>query len=142
LPCADKLTEPAFTNLNKSTGDLRIATFELGEFSGDVFLTTTVEVSDDNCHHKSLITVSKISSDLLSLNIESGCEHIKKAAASVGQNLNRSAVTGSFDRNIVYEKVAETMPGCVVCAVPCAIVKASWAELGMNLRRGAHIQFI
>jgi len=104
-------------------------------------LTTTVEVSDNNCHHKSSITVSKISSDLLSLNIESGCEHIKKAAASLGQNLNRSAVTGAFDHNIVYEKVAETMPGCVVCAVPCAIVRASWAELGMNLRKGAHIQF-
>jgi hypothetical protein len=68
-----------FTNLNKSTDDLRKATFELGGFSGEVFLTTTVEVSDDNCHHKSLITVSKISSDLLSLNIESGCEHIKKS---------------------------------------------------------------
>jgi predicted transcriptional regulator len=107
-----------------------------------VFLTTTVEVSDDNCHHKSLITVSKISSDLLSLNIESGCEHIKKAAASIGQNLNRMAVTATFDRNIVYEKVAEAMPGCVVCAVPCAIVKASWTELGMNLRKDAHIQFV
>jgi hypothetical protein len=128
--------------LNKSTGDLRKATFELGGFSGEVLLTTTVEVSDDNCHHKSSITVSKISSDLLSLNIESECEHIKKAAASLGQNLNRSAVTGTFDHNIVYEKVSETMPGCVVCAVPCAIVKASWAELGMNLRKGAHIQFI
>jgi len=46
------------------------------------------------------------------------------------------------DHNIVYKKVADTMPGWVVCAVPCAIVKASWAELCMNLRKGAHIQFI
>lgn len=105
-------------------------------------MTTTVEVSDDNCHNTSVITVSKISPDLLSLNIESGCEHVKKAAASLGQNLNRSAVTGTFDHNIVYEKVAETMRGCVVCAVPCALVKASWAELGMNLRKGAQIRFI
>jgi hypothetical protein len=105
-------------------------------------LATTVEVNDDNCHHKSSITVSKVSSDLLSLSIESNCEHIKKSAASLGQNLNRSAVTGAFDHNIVYEKVAESMPGCVVCAVPCAIVRASWAELGMNLRKGAQIQFI
>jgi hypothetical protein len=57
-------TSLAFANLNKSTGDLRKPTFELGGFPGEVFLTTTVEVSDDNCHHKSLITVSKISSDL------------------------------------------------------------------------------
>ena len=105
-------------------------------------MTTTVEVNDDNCHNKSLITVSKISSDLLSLKIESSCEHIKKTASSLGQNLNRSAVTATFDRNIVHEKVAESMPGCVVCAVPCAIVKASWAELGMNLRKDAHIQFV
>jgi hypothetical protein len=99
-------------------------------------------VNDDSCHNRTLITVSKISSDLLSLNIESGCEHIKKTAASLGQNLNRSSVTGTYDHNLVHKKAAEAMPGCVVCTVPCAIVKAAWAELGMNLRKGAHIQFV
>jgi len=110
--------------------------------NGGGFLTTIVEASDDNCGFKTLITVSKSSSDELSLNIQSKCEHIKKTASSIGRNLKSVDVMKSFKENIVHKKAAESMPGCVVCSVPCAITKAAWVELGMALRKDSKIQFV
>ena len=104
-------------------------------------MTTTVEVSDDNCGFKTLITVSKSSPDELSLNIQSDCENVNKTASSIGQRLKSIDVVKPFEENMIHKKAAESMPGCVVCSVPCAVTKAAWVELGMALRKDAKIQF-
>lgn len=104
-------------------------------------MATTVEVSDDNCGFKTLITVSKSSPDELSLNIQSKCENVNKTASSIGKNLKSVDVVKPFKENIIHMKAAENMPGCVVCSVPCAVTKSAWVELGMALRKDAKIQF-
>lgn len=104
-------------------------------------MVTRVEVNDDNCGYKTLITVTKSSPDSLSLNIQSDCKYIKKIANSIGSNLNKNDATKPFSQNIMYQKAAEHMPACVVCLIPCAIIKALWVELGMSLRKDIRIQF-
>ena len=117
-------------------------TLQIAAFDGDRFLTTTVEVSDDNCGFKTLITVSKSSPEELSLNIQSKCENVNKTASSIGKTLKSIDVVKPFKENIVHKKAAESMPGCVVCSVPCAVTKAAWVELGMALKKDSKIQFM
>ena len=105
-------------------------------------MTTIVEVNDDNCGFKTVITVSKSSPDELSLSIQSKCENVNKAASSIGQSLKSIDIVKPFKENIIHKKAAENMPGCVVCSVPCAVTKAAWVELGMALRKDAKIQFM
>jgi hypothetical protein len=108
----------------------------------DRFLATAVQVNDDNCVYKTLITVTKHSADRLSLDVKSDCKNIKEIATSIGPNVNYIDVIESFDKNVIYRKVAENILGCVTCAVPCAITKALWAELGMTLKKDTRIQFM
>ncbi|MBS7655545.1 hypothetical protein KEJ50_03485 [Candidatus Bathyarchaeota archaeon] len=104
-------------------------------------MTTIVEVLDENCGYKTSIKVSKTSGDSLSLEIQANCSFIKKLAAAIGSNMSKIEAVKSFNQNIVYNKLGETMPGCIPCVVPCAIIKAIWAELGMALKKNAKIQF-
>ena len=104
-------------------------------------MTTIVEVNDNNCGFKTLITVSKSSPDELSLKIQSDCENVSKTASSIGQSLKSMDVVKPFVENIIHKRAAESMPGCVVCSVPCAVTKAAWVELGMALRKDAKIEF-
>jgi hypothetical protein len=106
-----------------------------------MFLTTIVEVNDDNCGFKTLITVSKTSAEELSLSIQSGCENVNNTARNVGPKLKSVDVVKPFGENMIHKKAAESMPGCVVCSVPCAVVKAAWVELRMALRKDARIEF-
>jgi hypothetical protein len=115
---------------------------QISVFDGGKSLTTTVEVSDDNCGFKTLITVSRSSPEELSLNIQTKCENVNRTASSIGKTLKSVDVVKPFKENIVHQKAAESMPGCVVCSVPCAVTKAAWVELGMALRKDAKIQFM
>jgi hypothetical protein len=97
-------------------------------------LASIVEVFDDNCGYKTLIKVSKTSSDSLLLEIQTNCSFIKKLAAAIGSNISRMEAVKSFNQNIMYNKLGEVMPGCTPCVVPCAIIKAIWAELGNGFK--------
>jgi len=103
--------------------------------------TTKVEVVDEGCGMKTLITVSRISNDLLSLDIQTDCQNIKKLVEAVGLKVSKDEVVKPFNQNIIYSKAAERMAGCILCLVPCAIIKALWAELGMTLPKDARIHF-
>ena len=104
-------------------------------------MTTKLEVIDESCGMKTLITVSKMSNDLLALDVQSSCQHIKRLFEAIGLKLSKMEATKPFSQNIIYLKAAEKMPACVICAVPCAIIKALWAELGMTLPKDAKIHF-
>jgi len=104
-------------------------------------MTTKLEVVDESCGMKTVITVSKISNDLLSLDVQTDCQHIKRLIEAIGSRVNRIEVAKSFSQNVIYSKAAEKMPACVVCIVPCAIIKALWAEFGYTLPKDAKIHF-
>jgi hypothetical protein len=105
-----------------------------------LLMTTKLEVVDESCDMKTLITVSKISNDLLSLDIQTDCQHIKRLSEAVNL-ISKIEAVKPFSQNMIYLKAAERMAGCIPCAVPCAIIKALWAELGMTLPKDAKIHF-
>jgi predicted xylose isomerase-like sugar epimerase len=104
-------------------------------------VTIRLEVVDESCGMKTLITISKISNGLLSLDIQTDCQHIKRLFEAVGLKISKIEAVKPFSQNIIYLKAAERMAGCIPCAVPCAIIKALWAELGMTLPKDAKIHF-
>jgi hypothetical protein len=52
-------------------------------------MTTKLEVVDESCGMKTLITVSKVSNDLLSLDIQTDCQHIRKLYEAVGLKISK-----------------------------------------------------
>jgi hypothetical protein len=104
-------------------------------------MTVRLEVVDGSCGMKTLITVSKNSNDLLSLDIQTDCQHVKKLAKAVGLKVSKIDIIKPFSQNLIYLKAVNEMPGCVVCPVPCAIIKALWAELNMTLPKDVKIHF-
>ncbi|MEM3365926.1 MAG: hypothetical protein QXQ64_05875 [Candidatus Bathyarchaeia archaeon] len=104
-------------------------------------MTTLVEVLDENCKLKTIIKVTKTTDETMNIEIQSDCEVIRNLAEAIGSKLKKSDAIMPFEDNVIYKKAKESMGGCVPCTVPCAIIKAIWAESGMALKKGARIQF-
>jgi len=104
-------------------------------------VTTKLSINAGSCNFKTCIKVSKSAENLLSLDVDSDCEHIKKMADAIGKSLSKIDIAKPFEENIVYEKVALVMPRCLPCVIPSAILTALWTEAGMLLKKDPTIHF-
>lgn len=104
-------------------------------------VTTKLSINGGSCNFKTYIKVSKSVENLLSLDVDSDCEHIKKMTDAIGKSLSKIEIAKPFKENIVYEKVALVMPGCLPCVIPSALLTALWTEAGILLKKDPTIHF-
>lgn len=104
-------------------------------------MPTQVEVFDEGCGNRTLITASKKNNKTISLDIESSCKKIQEVAKSLGSEIAVVDVIRSLKYNLVYGRILSSNSTCTIYIVPCALMRTIWAELELTIRRNAEIKF-
>lgn len=102
---------------------------------------TKVLVNPGICGFDTVIEAVR-TGDAVKLRIDSECEDIKKLAKTLTEvSLQDLRDAKSFTKNKVYNN-ANGYIHHLSCPIPCAIMKAIEAELGLALKRDMAIKFI
>lgn len=95
---------------------------------------TRLIVDPGACGFNCKIEVKKVGKYNVTINIQSPCKQIKKMAAEVNDINFLDICRGSFGQNTVTQSAAR----CGLhpsCPIPCGLIKAVEAELGMAVKK-------
>lgn len=100
---------------------------------------TKVKVNAGNCGHTVLITAKKEKGGKIAISLETGCDMIMNMLEDISLLDMRSLFTNHIT-NPLYRSAAKHLKHAA-CPVPCAVLKAAEAELGLCLPQDVTIQF-
>lgn len=98
-----------------------------------------VVVDPGVCQFRTEIKVKRSRTGVL-VNIKSECEAVRALSENL-KEINESTLLERFINNEVY-KAATNCLKHVTCPVPCTVLKAVEAEMGLALKRDVRIEFV
>ncbi len=102
---------------------------------------TTVYIESGICGFATRVSVSKGKGGKVGIHIESTCEQIQGLGNEIPEMDMMDVLKSPINMNPVYIKAGR----CKLhtsCPVPCGVIKAAEAELGLALRKNIKIEFI
>src|SRR5512139_1609907 len=102
---------------------------------------TKVEINPGACGFLVTIVASKIEPKKSTLVIQTDCEQVKEMASMIAHVTVQDILGFPFGEDRVYQ-AAKKVIRHASCPVPCGIIKAAEAELGLAVKRDVLIHFI
>lgn len=102
---------------------------------------TKVEINPGACGFLVTIIATKVEPKKATLVIQTDCEHINEMASMITHLTVQDILGFSFGEDIVYQ-TAKKVIRHASCPVPCGIIKAAEAELGLAVKRDVLIHFV
>lgn len=101
----------------------------------------TVRIESGICGFYTTVRASKTKQRTIEMAIESDCKQITALSNHIESMGLRDVLKTPINKNPVYEK-AGTCNLHSSCPVPCGVLKAAEAELGIALKKDAKIEFL
>ena len=102
---------------------------------------TRVEVNPGACGFLVTVIATKVEPKKAILVIQTECEHVNEMASMITHLTVQDILGFPFGEDIVYQ-AAKKVIRHASCPVPCGIIKAAEAELGLAVRKDALIHFV
>jgi hypothetical protein len=99
-----------------------------------------VQVQSGICGFETDIRMTKTKKWNLEISVESTCDLVSAFGNEVTEMGMNEILKTPIDENPIYEKAGQCNMHAS-CAVPCGILKAAEVELGLALKKDAHILF-
>jgi len=102
---------------------------------------TKVEINPGACGFSVVVTAIEDGNKRVGIAIETDCEHVRELAEEVIYLTTQDILGFPFAEDRVYQAAKRVIPHAS-CPVPCGIIKAAEAELGLAVKRDVLIHFI
>ena|SRR4030067_1380613 len=102
---------------------------------------TKVEINPGACGFCVTVIATKVELKKATLVIQTECEQVNEMASLITHLTVRDILGFPFGEDIVYQ-TAKRVIRHASCPVPCGIIKAAEAELGLAVKRDVLIHFI
>ena len=102
---------------------------------------TKVEINPGACGFSVVVTAIEDGNKRVGIAIETDCEQVKELAKEIEYLTIQDILGFPFGEDIVYQ-AAKKVIRHAGCPVPCGIIKAAEAELGLAVKRDVLIHFI
>ena len=101
---------------------------------------TKVEINPGACGFVVTVIASKIEPKKAALVIQTDCEHVNEMASMITHLTVQDILGFPFGEDIVYQ-TAKKVIRHASCPVPCGIIKAAEAELGLAVKKDVLFHF-
>jgi hypothetical protein len=102
---------------------------------------TKVEINPGACGFSVVVTAIEDGNKRVRIAIETDCEQMKELAQRIEHLAIQDILGFPFGEDRVYQ-AAKRVIRHASCPVPCGIIKAAEAELGLAVKRDVFIHFI
>lgn len=102
---------------------------------------TKLEIRPGACGFFVIVTATADVDKKVNVDIETDCDHVKELAGEIEFLTIQDILGCSFGEDRVYQ-VAKKAIRHTSCPVPCGIIKAAEAELGLAVKQDVLIHFI
>jgi hypothetical protein len=102
---------------------------------------TKVEINPGACGFVVTVIASKVEPKKATLVIQTDCERVNEMASMITHLTIHDILGFPFGEDVVY-KTAKKVIRHASCPVPCGIIKAAEAELGLAVKRDVLIHFV
>jgi hypothetical protein len=102
---------------------------------------TKVEIKPGACGFLVTVTVTKVEPKKANIVIQTDCEQVNEMASIITHLTIQDILGFPFAEDVVYE-AAKKVIRHASCPVPCGIIKAAEAELGLAVKQDVLIHFI
>ncbi len=102
---------------------------------------TKVEINPGACGFLVTVIASKMGPRGADIAIQTECEQVNEMASMITHLTVQDMLGFPFGEDIVYQ-AAKKVIRHASCPVPCGIIKATEAELGLAVKQNAFIHFI
>ena len=102
---------------------------------------TKVEINPGACGFSVIVTATAGVDKEVRIAIETDCEHVRELVEEVIYLTTQDILGFPFAEDRVYQAAKRVIPHAS-CPVPCGIIKAAEAELGLAVKRDVLIHFI
>jgi hypothetical protein len=101
---------------------------------------TKVEIDPGACGFLVTVIATKVEPKKATLVIQTECEHVNEMASLIAHLTVKDILGFPFGEDVVY-RAARRVIRHASCPVPCGILKAAEAELGLAVKRDVLIHF-
>ncbi len=102
---------------------------------------TKVEINPGACGFLVTVTATKVGLKKTNIVIQTDCEQVNEMASLITHLTVQDILGFPFNEDVVYQ-AAKKVIRHASCPVPCGIIKAAEAELGLAVKRDVLIHFI
>lgn len=102
---------------------------------------TKVEINSGACGFLVAVTATKVGLKEINILIQTDCEQVNEMASMITHLTVQDILGFPFGEDRVYQ-AAKKMIRHASCPVPCGIIKAAEAELGLAVKQDVLIHFI
>jgi hypothetical protein len=101
---------------------------------------TKVEINPGACGFLVNVIATKLESKKTTIVVQTECEHVNEMASMITHLTVQDILSFPFGEDIVYQ-AAKKVIRHASCPVPCGILKAAEAELGLAVKQDVRIHF-
>jgi hypothetical protein len=102
---------------------------------------TKLEIRPGACGFLVTVIATKVEPKKATLAIQTECEHVNEMASLIVHLTVNDILGFPFGEDVVYQ-AARRVIRHASCAVPCGIIKAAEAELGLAVKQDVLIHFL
>lgn len=102
---------------------------------------TKVEINPGACGFVVTVTVTKVEPKKANIVIQTDCEQVNKMASIITHLTIQDILGFPFAEDKVYQAAKKAIRHAS-CPVPCGIIKAAEAELGLTVKQDVLIHFV